>query len=446
MAENISTTTIDYQFKRIYGKKINELVPLHTMTYNQFEKSDKKAKIRPGGAGYYFSTRQKHLQAVGARGEGKLLPEPLAGDGVQGYIKPVLLYGVLRMDGLAIEAGKGDMAAFVDAQGDATMDIYNSLVNDLNRQCWGDGFGLLGTTSASATGDTDTTATWTATFDNDRGVRYLQNGMICDFHQSLTLDTNAASVRISAINPTTKVVTFEGGTTEYRAYHPESSTTRALTNTAAAIASGSYLTRQGARLAAHLTTNTPLEMSGLNAMYDDGTAIAKLHMITTSNDTEWTANLLANSDVNRELSIDLMLAAVDMTAARSGGTKKVDLIRTGLGQRRKYYNMLAGDIRFAPEVLKGGYGTLSFSQNAAIEMVFDPVSQPNRMYFEPKGSIKRYELKPIGWGGFDQNKMHWREDYDQATLFLNTYTNLGCENRTELTLLDDLVEPANSPF
>ena len=440
-----STSTLEYQFKRVYGKKINELVPLHTMTYNQFAKSDRKAKVRPGGAGYYFSTRQKNRQGVGARIEGAYLPEPLTGDGVQGYIKPVLLYGVIRMNGLAIEAGKGDMAAFVDAQGDATMDIYNSLVDDLNRQCWGDGYGLLGTSSAVATPDTDTTGTWDVVFDNDRGVRYMRNGEICDFHQGGTMDATASSVRISAIDYATKTVTFEGGVDTYATYHPEAAAI-AYNGTETTIASGSYLTRQGARYITHTTSLTAIEMNGLNALYDDGTAVAILHGITTANDAEWKANLLQNSSVNRELSIDLMLAAVDMTAGRSGGSKKIDLIRTGLGQRRKYYGLLAPDIRFAPEVLKGGYGTLSFSQNSAIEMIFDPMSQPNRMYFEPKDAIKRYELKPIGWGGFDPNKMHWRPDYDQATMFLNTYTNLGTENRTELTLLDDLTEPSSQPF
>jgi len=124
----------------------------------------------------------------------------------------------------------------------------------------------------------------------------------------------------------------------------------------------------------------------------------------------------------------------------------IDMIRMGLGQRRKYFALLSPDIRFQPAVLKGGYETLSFSQNAAVEIIVDPVTQPNRLYFEPRSAIKKYELKPIGWGGFDANKMHWREDYDQATMFLSTYTNLGVENRPGLTLLDDLVEPSNSPF
>jgi len=439
----LDTSALAYQFKRVYGDKIVDLFARHKMTYNQFSKSNRKAKIRPGGAGYYFSVRQGDVEGVGARAENKYLPEPMDGDGVQGVIVPKLNYAVIRMSGLAIEAGKGDVAAFVNAQGDATMNAYNSLVQDLNRQCWGDGFGLLGT--ASAAGTPSTSAVWTVAFDNDRGVRYMKKGMICDFHESSTaIDQTASSVRISSINPNTKVVTFEKIADAYRAYHPESATTRAYSNGVTAVAAASLLTRYGARLAAHTTSDTPYEMIGLNGMYDDGTLLAIFEGITIANDTEFKANLITNSSVNRELSIDLMLSAVDMTAARS--TAGVDIIRMGLGQRRKYFALLAPDIRFAPAKLKGGYETLGFSQNAAIEIVVDPVSQPNRLYFEPTGAIKKYELKPIGWGGFDANKMHWREDYDQATMFLSCYSNLGVENRPGLTLLDDLVEPSNSPF
>lgn len=440
----LDTSALAYQFKQTYGDKITDLFARHTMTYNQFDKSSRKAKIRPGGTGFYFSTRQGDVEGIGGRVENGPLPEPLAGDGVQGIITPRLIYAVIRMSGLAIEAGKGDAHAFVDAQSDATMNAYKSLVNDLNRQCHSDGWGLLGTTSAATTPGTSA-ATWTAAFDNDRGTRYMKKGMIVDFYQSTTLDVTASSVRISSINPITKVVTFEaiGDGKTYRDYHPIAAA-QAYTVSAAAIASGSFLVRYGARLASHATTGTSRELCGLEAQYDDGTNQAAFEGITVATDPEFKANIMSNASVNRELTIDLMLAAMDMSAARSHS--QVNLIRMGLGQRRKYFGLLSPDIRFAPKELKGGYETLAFSQNAAVEILVDPVTQPNCLYFEPKEAIKKYELTPIGWGGFDSNKMHWRQDYDQATMFLRCYTNLGVEERQSLTKVSDLTEPANAPW
>jgi len=441
---SLDTTALAYQFKQSYGKLITDLFARHSMTYNLFDKSDRKAEIRPGGTGYYFSTRQGDVEGIGGRVEGALLPEPMTGDGVQGTITPRMIYAVIRMDGLAIEAGKSDQHAFVNAQSDATMNAYNSLVNDLNRQCHSDGWGLLGTTTAAAT--PDTTATWTAAFANDMGTRYMKKGMICDFYVGTTLDATASSVRISSIDPITSIVTFEtigtAGTT-YRAHHPVA-VAQAYTNSTDSVVLGSFLVRYGARLATHATTGTSREINGLEAAYDDGTNLLTYEGITVADDPEFKANILGNSSVNRELSIDLMLAAMNMTAARSNS--KVDLIRMGLGQERKYFGLLAPDIRFAPKVLTGGYSTLSFSQNAAVDIVTDPVTQANKIYFEPKKCIKKYELTPIGWGGFDANKMHWRSGYDQADMFLRTYTNLGVEERQALTLLKDLTEPANAPW
>ena len=439
----LDTTALAYQFKQTYGDKITDLFARHTMTYNQFEKSERKAKIRPGGTGFYFSTRQGDVEGIGGRAENAYLPEPMTGDGTQGTITPRLIYAVIRMSGLAIEAGKGDAHAFVDAQSDATMNAYKSLVNDLNRQCHGDGWGLLGTVTGAGT--PSATVAWDVTFNNDMGTRYMKKGMICDFYVASAIDVTATAVRISSINPITKVVSFEtiGDGTPYRDYHPITAA-RTYTKTTDPVAVGELLVRYGARLAAHLTTGTSYEINGLDAQYDDGTNLASFEGITVASDPEFKANIMDNSSVNRELTIDLMLAAMDMSAARSHS--QVNLIRMGLGQRRKYFALLSPDIRFAPKELKGGYETLAFSQNAAVEILVDPVTQPNTLYFEPKSAIKKYELTPIGWGGFDANKMHWRENYDQASMYLRTYTNLGVEERQSLTKLKDLTEPSNAPW
>lgn len=439
----LDTTALAYLFKQVYGDIVTDLFPRQVMTWNLFDESSRKATYRPAGAGYYFPVRQADEEGQGARAEGALLPAPLAGDGTQGTILPKLNYHVIRMSGLALEAGMGADAAFVEAQTDATKNAYNALVNDLNRQCHGDGYGLLATLSTTSD-SLSTSATWTVTCNNDRGVRYLKKGMIVDFYESTAIDQSSITSRISSINPTTKVVTMEANAAAYQAYHPLAAARNNYTIAAGTIASGAFMVRYGARLATHATSNASYELTGLEGMYDDGTSIATFEGITVANDPEWKANMMGNGSVDRNLSIDLMLAAMDMTSARS--TAQADIIRMGIGQRRKYYSLLAPDIRFTPGELKGGYERLNFSQNAAVQIIVDPVTQPGRLYFEPKDCIKRYELTKIGWGGFDANKMHWREGYDQATMFLRLYANLGVENRPALTKLYDLTEPSSMPF
>jgi hypothetical protein len=419
------------------------------MTYNLFSKSNRKAQIKPAGAGYYFAVRQGAIESVGARNEGEFLPEPLRGDGVQGNIQPKQIYGVLRMSGLMLEAGKGNVAAFVDSKSDTIMDTYKALVSDLNRQCHGDGFGALATLSAASDAPA-TGATWTITCANDTGVRYLRKGMIVDFYASGgAIDQSAVTSRISSINPNSQTAEMEAiaatgsGGSSYQAFHPITAA-RTYTISTETVPSGSIVVRYGARDVAFATTDTPVEMTGLLGMYDDGTLITTFEGINTTNDPEFKANILSNSSVNRELSIDLMLAAMDMTAARADS--RADIIRMGLGQRRKYFALLAPDIRFAPQKPMGGYEKLAFSQDGSVSIIIDVYTQPNRLFFEPDGCIKKYELTPVGWGGFRPNEMHWREDYDEGTMFLRTYTNLGVEKRNELTLLADLTEPSSAPF
>jgi hypothetical protein len=436
----LDTTAIGYEFQRVYGNKITTLYNQEAMTYNMFNKSARKAEYRPGGEGYFFAVRQGSNEALGARVEGAKLPEPLKGDGVQGKILPKAIYGVLRMSGLAMEAGKGTLASFVDAKGDSVMDLYKALVTDLNRQCHGDGYGLLGTLSAVAT--PSTSGTWTITLDNDRGVRYIRKGMVVDFYVSNAIVTSAAAAKVQSINPSTKVVTMETMATTYQGYHPNGGT---YTAGATTIASGAEVVRYGAREDAHSTsTDAHRELMGLLGMYDNGALITTFENINTTNDPEFKANILSNSSVNRELSIDLMLSSIDMTAARS--SREVNQVRMGIGQRRKYFALLSPDVRYAPLRLMGGYEKLGFSQNGAVNIIVDKFTQPNRLFFEPDGVIQKYELTPLGWGGFDPNKMHWRQDYDEMSMYLRSYANLGVEDRTSLTLLTDLTEPSSMPF
>lgn len=433
---------LSYTFKRVYGNKVTNLFARQQTTWNMFNKSNRKASIRPGGEGFYFSLRQADIESIGARAEGDYIPEPMRADGVQGYIKPALLYGSLRMSGLAIEAGKGNAQAFVNSLSDQTMSLYKSLVMDLNRQCHGDGHGKLGTVSTAATTQTDTT--FTVAFDNDTGVRYLRKGMIVDTYASGgTVNSNACNLKIQSINHSTKVVTFESAGTDYRSYHPNA-TIRAYTNSdSQTIAASSQMVRQGARVdTSFATSETPREMVGMLGHFDNGSLLATYEGVTVANDPEFKAQMLTNSSVNREVSIDLMLLAMDAAAGRSG--IRPNTIMMGLGQRRKYFGLLAPDIRFAPQKLQGGYESLTFAQDGAVNMVVDPVAQPNRMFFYPDGAIKKYTLTDLGWGGFDPNRMHWRADYDEATMYLRMYANLGCEQRNALVLLGDLTEPTTN--
>lgn len=436
MTDYADLTNLAEILKNVYGEGLTNQFNDETTTYNMFPKSDR----RPAGNGYIFGVRYSRTQSTGGRAESAKLPAPLTGTKDQGKINARYLYGSIRLTGPAIETAKNNVAAFVDGLADEMDDIYQSIVNDMNRQAWGDGFGLIGTLSAAMTPSTSTT--FNGTFNNDRGIQYFQEGMLLDFYDSTGASpvSTCCGQRVSSINPVTKVVTFAASGQTYLTDHPNA-TIAAYTNDATEVAVSSIAVKMGARDAAWTSADTPSEITGMMGLFDDGTLLSSFENITVASYPKWKANILSNSSVNRDLSLELLLQAVDVTRIRSG--KKVSRMYMGLGQRRKYALLLMPDVRFAPTVLKGGYETLSFSGgDGTIEMVIDPLAQPNRIFMESGQEIKKYELTPLGWGNLDGSQMHRRAGYDEWDLFLRLYTNLGVEQRNCLTLLSDLVEPS----
>ena len=437
--------------KFVYGTGLTNQFADEKTTYNQFPMSDRK----PKGKGYEFGVRKARAQGHGARLESAKLPAPLVGKFDTGRILPKYIYGSIRITGPAIEAAKGDVAAFVDGLSDQVDDIYQSVIVDLNRMSWGDSWGKLGKTNAANTnfcthsaGTTVGTTNNILILDNDTEVRYLQTGMLVDLYATggaaplaNGTKTGTTSLRISKIDPTTHTITFElAAKLDYGANHPRGAGGIVAMTATMSVPANALILKEGARSIAHTPATDPVvEMMGLLGIYDDGTDVPTFENITVSSNPFWKANRLTNGGVPRELSMDLMLRALDLTRRQSGQSPA--FMRMGLGMRRKYANLLMPDVRFAPTVLRGGYETLTFAGgDGTVTIVIDPVAQPARIFFEPEGNIKKYEMTPLGWGNLDQ-QMHWRSGYDEWDMFLRIYTNLGTEQRNALTMLGDLVEP-----
>jgi len=423
--------------KNVYDTGLKNQFADEKTTYNLFPKSDRQ----PRGLGYIFGLRYARVQSTGGRAESTKLPDPMTGKKDQGKINPRYLYGTLRLTGPSMEAAKGDMASFVNGLADEMDDLYQSMVVDLNRQSNSDGFGKVGVVSASFA--PSTTTYFNVTFDNDLGIQMMQEGMLIDFYDSTgaAYDASCCGQRIRTITPSTKVVQFEASGSTWLTNHPDSTISGGTTNTTAPVPTASIAVKMGAREAAHATTDAPTDITGLDGIFDNGTLLTSFENITVSANPKWAANRMTNSSVNRELEVDLMLNALDLTRVRSGMT--ANTIHCGIGQRRKYANLLLPDVRYAPTQLKGGYEVLTFSGgDGSVKIIVDSMAQPNKMRFYPDGVIEKFEMTPLGWGNLDGSQMHRRSGYDEWDLFLRLYTNLGCEQRNCLTSLEDLVEPS----
>ena len=265
--------TIDYHdltaiadtLKYVYGQGIANQFPDETLGYNMIPKSDRQ----PKGLGYVFSIRYARAQGVGARGESQKLPDPLVGKFDQGKITPKYMYGSLRLTGPMIEAAKADVAAFVDGLADAVDDIYQSLVVDMNRQFWGDGFGLIATLSAASDALTTSSTTWTVPCDNKVGTMYMKEGMLVDFFQGTAADQSSVASRISSIDVQNKTAEMEYNDGTYKTNHPDT-TFAGYTIATNTVASGSYMVKMATRESTHAASNTPKEITGMKGLFDDG--------------------------------------------------------------------------------------------------------------------------------------------------------------------------------
>ncbi len=439
-------TAITDTLKFVYGQGLANQFPDEKTTYNLFPVSERK----PRGLGYEFGIRLARAQGTGSRAESEKLPDPLVGKYDKGRIIPKYIYGSIRLTGPMIEAAKSDVAAFVDGLSDSIDDIYQSVIVDLNRMAYADGMGLLGTVKSANTHGGETDTPWTMAFKSATGVHYFQPGMLVDFYNTAGTHATPAGTtnemigcRVKKVTPANNTVQFESYSILYAGNHPQI-TDRGAAGTKETIAANAIAIKMGAREVTQGTTEftsaKAREMMGLIGIYDDDTKLHTFENIDVGDFPQWRANILGNSGIARELSIDLMLQALDVTRVVSG--KNATRMLMGLGQRRKYANLLMPDVRFQPTVLKGGYETLTFAGgDGTVSMVIDPMCQNEHIFFEPAGTIQKYEMTPLGWGNLDQ-QWHQRAGYDEYDAFLRLYTNLGTEQRNSLSVIKDLIEPS----
>lgn len=427
-------TSIVDTLKAVYGPTIEQQFAQEETLYNKLPKSN--AKI--GGTGYEVAVTWADPQGVGGRLEGEKIPDPLVGKFDRTTITPKQIYSMGRLSGLAIEASKSNEEAFMDAQNNQIQGMYRAVKSDLNRQCWGDGFGALATLS-EASDALATGAEWTITCDNDTGVRNLKPGMLIDFFDGAAVDQSSTSSRVASVDVVNKTAEMEGNDGTYKANHPIAAF-RAYTIATDAVPDGAVAVKLGAREATHASSNTAREMTGFDGVFDDGTNIATFQNIVVATYPFWKANILDNSSVDREISEDLMFQACDVNKAMSG--EDVTIAYMGQGQMRKLANLFLGDVRFTPQKLDGGYSTLSFAAGTSpVELVVDPVATPGKIFFTTKDAIQKFELMPLGFMNRDQ-VMHMRSGYDEWDFGLALYGNMGVTKRSNLTVLKDLVEPS----
>jgi hypothetical protein len=367
-----------------------------------------RSKKSSHGRQHIFSIQVNTSRTGGARAEGAALPAPGFGRYEQPTGTVKYNYSRFQINTQAIEATRGNKAAFAEAFERALTDCRDDLKLTRQRQSWGDGSGVLakvdGTVTASATVPVKDPYgyTYSGTLAAQDRVITLKAGMPIFF------GTAAVARTILAVNRAAGTITVDSNVT--------------LTN-------NDNIFHGGASTAG-------LEMDGLGAIVGTSGTYLGLNRATTPN---WQSHVFAAPA--GQLSEDLMRMTRDEILSQ--GTGDVELIITTFGVRRLYESLLKSFKRFTnPMKLEGGYDALEWD---GLPIVVDKDAPPQKMYFLQPSSMTRFVMKDVGWNDQDGSILKWVDGYDSWTAYLSVFDNLGCTKPNNQARIDGIttIPPAS---
>lgn len=395
-------TTASALLKEIYEPRIREQLQNEAVALKRIEQSGEGVEDQVGGKYVTFPLHTRRNQGIGARNEMEQLPTP----GQQMYaaarISLRYLYGSARLSGQTMKLADKNYQAFASALDGEMTGLKNDLRKDLNRQVYGTGSGAVATAGAAGTGNTFNAAT----------AQWAQLGMQVDIVTGTTLNNAnptiiASNRQITAVNPTTNVITFDGATQ--------------------ATAVGDVIVRTG---------SVNREWQGLGSII---AATGVFQNIDPAIEPTWAAVVDSNGGTLRPLSEGLLILQADRVRANGGS---VTVMLTNLGVRRAYFNLLSQQRRYTnTQEFTGGFKGLAFTTDEGdIPFVVDTDCPNNRVYGLNEKEITLYREED--WSFMDEDGSKWSRvagfDAYDATMF--QYSNIGAHKRNTHFLLADITE------
>ena len=407
-------SSLSQLLKDVYDPVIEEQQNLEAFTWKEFDSGSDPL----GGKGWTFENKMGgNQEGIGARAERALLPNPAYQRYQTGIITWKLLYGGYEITGPAIEAARSNLYAFAVARTEEINGLTRDLIKDFNRQVYGDGGGVLATISGALT---------------DVNTFNVTNGMYLRLHMQVDVWTgNAINVTGGA---SSNLAVVDRGIT---ALTPQTNGTMNVTLDGAIFdpASGDVLIRSASAIAG--TPRSGLEMEGIKKMADDGTVAPVYLGITRANFPLFKGHLFTNAGTARNLSLDLLQQCEDQIYRATG--KRPNWVRMNLGQRRKYFDLVAPDKRYMTGTIDGGYERLDYNGNTLTVDIDHPLGEITMLQ---KELIKKYELRKFGMLDFDGLTLRMQGNSDIYRGYIGMYANLGCKHPSGTLRLTDLQEPA----
>jgi hypothetical protein len=395
-----SLTTVNSITKEIYTGKIQTQLQNETIAIKRIERTSEGVSSVVGGKYVTFPIKITRNAGIGYRNE----LEQLMPGGQQGYssVRVGLKYGYgrVRLSGQLMDLADSNTQAFASAMDEEMNGLKDDLQKDVNRIVYGDGTGAVANIPAS------TTTVNTAVVTN---TQYLEIGMQVDIGtaaQLLAATPVAANRQITAINQTTKTITFDGA--------------------AVSLLANSIVVRYG---------NYNREPNGFKSIVSNSGVLFNVDPAVVS---KWAAIVDSNSGVNRALSEGMLITATDNVRVNGGRTS---LILAGLGVRRAYFNLLSQQRRYPSTTsFAGGLEGLTFHNGREIPFIEDPDAPPNTIYLLDESKFKIYRDKDWSWLNTDGSIWKWVHDFDAYEGVMKQYWEIGIKQRNAHAVIQDVTE------
>ena len=290
--------------------------------------------------------------------------------------------------------------------------VTRDLVNDLSRQCWGDGTGRLCQVATSANAAASTAITVQNRFykPGHPGGRFLSVNQVIDggTTASPTADFSSATV--------TGVTISEGaGTT--------ADTVAASSGGMSGVSAGNFLFNRGAGNAEMMGILGLIDnYSATNIYSSTGFAGATVQNINRSTVSNFNSIVLGNSSVERVITPQLLQKAFDRIHVESG--LEPDIIWGHHDTIRAVLESVTADRRYNSPEFAVGQSSLTYN---GVQLTRDRHAPYNSLYILNRSILKMYTLSDLKFADQDGAILSRVSGEDSFSAFLRCYKNLGLD-------------------
>jgi hypothetical protein len=399
-------TTMNAALKKLYLPRLQSTVNTATVLLSRLERVLAEKSVSGQSAIVPINIRPS--EAIASLGDGDDLPTPQNQTLVESSVGYNYLYGTIRITHPTIAASRNEAGAWTKVISAEMEGLERDLRNDVNRQLFGWGNGVLGTTNGTGSSAT-----------------------------ALVMDTGHA-IKVNMVLES--FTATSGGSTGITDQTVSAVSGNAVTLAAAeSWADAEYVYRKGSR---------GNEMMGLQGIIDDasktsgiGAFVSTLQGISRSSYPEWDANVFENSTANTGRNVTDTLLDDSILEIEESGEGNLTCGITSRVQFRKIAQLMTPDRRYSDAMeLNGGFKSISWG---GIPIFWDAncpidVNGNDMLFWLDENELAIYQLADWNWDDEDGNVLHRNEGKATYDGTLYYYANMGTTAPDNMGVIRDL--------